>query len=120
MTHRAYSFLIVFVRLPHILDTGWTEGLMGGTQSTRRSTRFSHSTQQAESPRQAVLPRNRHQRGIRMPRAFVVTLGILVVASLVIVPKFVSGRSQHTKAENTQAETCDLIVAGSTRYVPPC
>jgi hypothetical protein len=55
-----------------------------------------------------------------MPRTFVVTLGILLVASLVIVPKFVFSRSQDTKAENTQAETCDLIVAGSTRYVPPC
>jgi hypothetical protein len=28
----------------------------------------------------------------------------------------VFSRSQDTKAENTQAETCDLIVAGSTRY----
>jgi hypothetical protein len=55
-----------------------------------------------------------------MPRAFVFTLGILLIASLVIVPKFVFSRSEHTKAENTQAETCDLIVAGSTRYVPPC
>jgi len=55
-----------------------------------------------------------------MPRAFVVTLGILLVASLVIVPKFVFSRSQHTNPENTRAETCDLIVAGSTRYVPPC
>jgi hypothetical protein len=51
-----------------------------------------------------------------MPRTFVVTLGILLVASLVIVPKFVFSRSQHTKVENPQAETCDLIVAGSTRY----
>jgi hypothetical protein len=55
-----------------------------------------------------------------MPRVFVVTLGILLVASLVIMPKFVFSRSQHTTAENRQAETCDLIVAGSTRYVPPC
>ena len=55
-----------------------------------------------------------------MPRMFVVTLGILLVASLVIVPKFVFSPSQDTKAENTQAETCDLIVAGSTQYVPPC
>jgi len=55
-----------------------------------------------------------------MPRTFVVTLGILLLASLVIVPKFVFSRSQDTKAENTQAETCDLIVAGSTQYVPPC
>jgi len=55
-----------------------------------------------------------------MPRVFVVTLGILLVASLVIVPKFVLSRSQPTKAENTQAETCDLILAGSTRFVPPC
>ena len=55
-----------------------------------------------------------------MPRALVVTLGILLLASLVIVPKFVFSRSEHTKVENTQAETCDLIVAGSTQYVPPC
>jgi hypothetical protein len=59
-------------------------------------------------------------KGVSMPRAFVFTLGILLIASLVIVPKFVFSRSEHTKAENTQAETCDLIVAGSTRYVPPC
>ena len=55
-----------------------------------------------------------------MSRVFVITLGILLVASLVIVPKFVFSHSQHTKAENPQAETCDLFVAGSTRYVPPC
>ena len=55
-----------------------------------------------------------------MPRTFVVTLGILLVASLVIVPKFVFSRTQHTNAANTQAETCDLLSAGSTRYVPPC
>ena len=53
-----------------------------------------------------------------MPRTFVVT--ILLVASLVIVPKFVFSRTQHMNAANTQAEACDLIVAGSTRYVPPC
>ena len=55
-----------------------------------------------------------------MARTFVVTLGILLVASLVTVPKFVLSGSQPTNAENTQTETCDLIVAGSTRYVPPC
>ena len=54
-----------------------------------------------------------------MPRTLVVTLGILLVASLVIVPKFVFSRSQDTKAE-TKMETCDLIVTGSTRYEPPC
>jgi hypothetical protein len=53
-----------------------------------------------------------------MPRTFVVT--ILLVASLVIVPKFVFSRTQHTNAANTKAETCDLLSAGSTRHVPPC
>jgi hypothetical protein len=60
----------------------------------------------------------RRSKGIRMPRTFVVT--ILLVASLVIVPKFVFSRTQITKAANKQAETCDLLSAGSTRYVPPC
>ena len=55
-----------------------------------------------------------------MPRTFVVMLGILLVASLVIVPKFVFSRSQHTNPENTQAETCDPIFAFSKQYVPPC
>ena len=45
-----------------------------------------------------------------MARTFVVTLGILLVASLVTVPKFVLSGSQPTNAENTQTETCDLIV----------
>jgi len=54
-----------------------------------------------------------------MPRTFVITLGILLVASLVIAPKFVFSRSQATKADS-KVETCDLIIAGSTRYVPPC
>jgi len=54
-----------------------------------------------------------------MPRTLVVTLGILLLASLVIVPKFVFSRSQDTKAE-TKMETCDLIVMPSTRYEPPC
>ena len=54
-----------------------------------------------------------------MPRTLVITLSILLVASLVIVPKFVFSRSQDTKAE-TKMETCDLIVAASTRYEPPC
>ena len=46
-----------------------------------------------------------------MPRVFVVALRILLVASLVIVPKFVFSRSNHTKAKNPQAEICDLFVA---------
>jgi len=51
-----------------------------------------------------------------MPRKkIVVALLILLVACLVLVPKFVFSRSQHT-----QAETCGLVVAGSMRYVPPC
>jgi hypothetical protein len=48
-------------------------------------------------------------------RALVAALWILIVTSLVIMPKFVVSRSVQT-----QAETCDPIVAGSTRYVPPC
>jgi hypothetical protein len=58
-------------------------------------------------------------RGVRMPRTLVITLSILLVASLVIVPKFVFSGSQDTKAE-TKMETCDLIVMPSTRYEPPC
>ena len=58
-------------------------------------------------------------KGVRMPRTLVVTLSILLLASLVIVPKFVFSRSQDTKAE-TKMETCDLIVTASTRYEPPC
>ena len=54
-----------------------------------------------------------------MPRTLVITLSILLVASLVMVPKFVFSRSQDTKAE-TKMETCDLIVFESTRYEPPC
>jgi hypothetical protein len=50
-----------------------------------------------------------------MPAKFVVALWILIVASLVIVPKFVVSQSH-----NTQMETCDPIIAGSTHYVPPC
>jgi hypothetical protein len=46
---------------------------------------------------------------------FVAALWILIVASLVLVPKFVVSRS-----DNTQMETCDAIFAGSTHYVPPC
>ena len=46
---------------------------------------------------------------------FFSALWILIVASLVIVPKFVVSQSH-----NTQMETCDPIFAGSTRYVPPC
>jgi hypothetical protein len=46
---------------------------------------------------------------------FVAAVWILIVASLVIVPKFVVSQS-----DNTQMETCDPIFAGSTRYVPPC
>ena len=53
--------------------------------------------------------------GRRKKLAFGAALWIMIVASLVIMPKFVASRSHHT-----QAETCDLIVAGSTRYVPPC
>ena len=53
-------------------------------------------------------------KGGRMARVLVI-LGVLLTAFLVIAPKFVFSRSQHT-----QAETCDLIIAGSTRYVPPC
>jgi hypothetical protein len=48
-------------------------------------------------------------------RVFVAAVWILIVASLVLLPKFVVSRTQ-----NTQMETCDLLVAGSTRYVPPC
>jgi hypothetical protein len=48
-------------------------------------------------------------------RVFVAALWILIVASLVMVPKFVVSWSH-----NTQMETCDPIVAGSRRYVPPC
>jgi hypothetical protein len=56
-----------------------------------------------------------------MPRKkIVVALCILLAACLVLAPKFVFSRSQHMKAENTQADRCDLIVAGSTRYVSPC
>jgi hypothetical protein len=49
-----------------------------------------------------------------MARVLVI-LGILLVVFLVVAPKFVFSHSQHT-----QAETCDLIIGGSTRYVPPC
>jgi hypothetical protein len=45
----------------------------------------------------------------------VVALWILFVASLVLMPKFVVSRSP-----DTQMETCDPILAGSKRYVPPC
>jgi hypothetical protein len=46
--------------------------------------------------------------GVRMPaRMFVGALWILIVASLVLVPKFVVSRSDHT-----QKETCDAIFAG--------
>jgi hypothetical protein len=43
---------------------------------------------------------------------FLGALWILIVASLVLVPKFVVSRSDHTQ--------CDPIFAGSKRYVPPC
>jgi hypothetical protein len=48
-------------------------------------------------------------------RMFLGALWILIVASLVLVPKFVVSRSDHT-----QKETCDPIFAGSKRYVPLC
>jgi hypothetical protein len=48
-------------------------------------------------------------------RIIVVALGVLLVASLVLIPKFVISRSDHT-----QKETCDPIFAGSKLYVPPC
>jgi len=46
-------------------------------------------------------------------RVFVSALWILIVASLVMLPKFVVSRNQ-----DTQMETCDPIVAGGD-FVPP-
>jgi hypothetical protein len=51
----------------------------------------------------------------RKKQAFVAALWILIVGTLVLVPKFVVSRSSYT-----QTETSDPIVAGSKRYVPPC
>jgi uncharacterized membrane protein YeiB len=52
----------------------------------------------------------------RKKTAFLIALWILIVASLVIMPKFVVSRSH-----NTQAETCDpIFAADSKQYIPPC
>ena len=52
----------------------------------------------------------------RKKTAFLTALWILIVASLVLVPKFVVSRSH-----NTQAGTCDpIFAAGSKQYIPPC
>jgi hypothetical protein len=48
-------------------------------------------------------------------RVIGVALGILLVASLVLVPKLVVSRSP-----DTQFDTCDTIYAISKQYVPPC
>jgi len=49
-------------------------------------------------------------------KKIVVAMLALLVASLVLVPKFVVSRSP-----DKQMETCDPIFVGSKRYVmPPC
>ena len=48
-------------------------------------------------------------------RKIVVALWILVVAFLVLVPKFVVSWSN-----DTQKKTCDPIFAFAKQYVPPC
>ena len=52
----------------------------------------------------------------RKKQAFVAALWILIVGTLVLVPKFVVSRSP-----DKQMETCDPIFVVSKRYVmPPC
>ena len=48
-------------------------------------------------------------------RVIGVALGILLVAFLVLMPKFVFSRSP-----DAQFDTCDAIYAGTKQYVPPC
>jgi hypothetical protein len=48
-------------------------------------------------------------------RVIGVALGILLVAFLVLVPKFVVSQSPET-----QFDTCDTIFAVSKQYIPPC